>query len=174
MIFRRQFDWQPTTAAGGGGGACGERRSLWGTERAAGNRCPFLSASLPRNIARSQRGDNTFTAPTGRLKPIGRPVEKPVVTGHLGSGWRRLYLGRIKPANRRAVMEKRTEDVWPLHKNDKVTGGRCPRCCRGCSWTSQRRSANVNGDKPRALCKWSSLVLLFPLFSKGLLPPDVA
>lgn len=75
------------------------RRCLWweaesvGTERAAGNRWPFLSESLPRNIGQSRQGDNTFTAPTGRLKPIGRLVEKPVVTGHLGRGWRRLSLG---------------------------------------------------------------------------------
>lgn len=64
-----------------------------GTEGTAGNRWPFLSASLPRNIGQSQRGDNTFTAPTGRLKPVGQPVEKPVVTGHLGRGRHRLYPG---------------------------------------------------------------------------------
>lgn len=136
------------------------RRCSWweaepaGTEGAAGNRWPFLSASLPRNIAQSQRGDNAFTAPTGRLKPIGRPVEKPVVTGHLGRRWRRLYLGRVcgrvKPATTRVVEEKHSDKM-------KVTGSHCKCCCRGLAWLLWWRTAVVEGDAPKASSERPSL-----------------
>lgn len=143
------------------------RRCLWWeaepvwTEGAAGNRWPFLLASLPRNIGHSQRGDNTFTAPTGRLKPIGRPEEKPVVTGHLGRGRRRLYPGRVKPANRRVGRSPRSG------RNTQSVCGRYTiwQSGWGRSWMLQRRNANANCHRRTALCKWSSLD--FPCFQRA-------
>lgn len=99
MIFKCQFEWQPTTA--GGGGASGERRSLWAQREQQGTGGHSCQRAFPETSARVGKATTLLQLPPGDLSPSADWWKSLWWQVTLAEGGAVSLSARVKPANSR-------------------------------------------------------------------------